>query len=87
MLTPARAYLVLLLDVTAEPPSVASVGIYSEPSPTVNFRYRTFVMGDASAPTYDEAKRRVLTIALHHPLYRWCHDHFDDQTRTDFEKV
>lgn len=88
MLTPAYAYLVGVLNIARDPPTLHSVGVYSDPSPTVKIsEHRTFVIGDASAPTFGEAQRRVLTIALHHPLYRWCLPYFDERTRIEFERL
>lgn len=88
MLIPHRAYLLGILNIANDPPTLHSVGVYSDPSPTVKVsEQRTFLIGDATAPTFEEAQRRVLTIALHHPLYRWCHPYFDERTRAEFERL
>ena len=81
------AYLVLSLDVTTDPPSVASVGVFSEPTPTCSLNLRTFIMGEAVGKSYEDAHKYAILTLFHNPMYRWCHPYLDDRTRSQFDKI
>lgn len=62
MTFPRSAWLVCVLDISKSPPVVTGTGIFSEPSPTLNRRYRCFEVMSEGGVDYVTAKMKIINI-------------------------
>ncbi len=67
------AYLVMILDVSTSPPTINSVGMFSEPSPTVVRlnQYRPIEIHREKGATYEEACDKIRHLIAAHEAWMW----------------
>lgn len=74
-----EAFLVLVLDISASPPTVVCASIFSEPWPTLTGRRRCFTIHREDAKTFDAASAAVRHVIEHHPFFAWVRPIFRER--------
>lgn len=75
------AYLVVGFKLEGTPPVLVfkGVDIFSEPDPSHDARFRTFVVHTEDDVTYDGARRRLLATMRSSPELAWTLPHFKER--------